>query len=104
LPVTTVTRPTLCARHRFTRAERRAVETVINVLLEMKSKGEGRVSTKILPPLILAKDRAIYRGVGSRGNRFWKLVELGVKMGWLEAGPGNAWIDIGKGWADETGL
>ena len=86
----------------FTRAERRAVETVINVLLEMKNKGGARASPAKLPPLILAKDRAIYRNLGNRANRFWKLIDLGVQMGWLEAGPGNAWIDVGKGWTGET--
>lgn len=75
---------------------------MINVLLGLKSKGQARVSPRNLAPLLLAKDRTVYRGVGGRGNRFWKLVDLGIQMGWLEAGPGKAWIDIGKGWAEET--
>ena len=98
-PVTT-TKPGL--RQGFTRAERRAVETVINVLLEMKSKGEERARPEKLPALILAKDRAVYRRVGNRANRFWRLIELGVQMDWLETGPENTWIDVGKGWAEET--
>lgn len=85
----------------FTSAERRAVETVINVLLEMKSKGQARASPGNLPPLILAKDRTVYRNVGGRANRFWKLIHLGVQMGWLETGPGNVWIDVGKGWTED---
>ncbi|KAF9648513.1 hypothetical protein BDM02DRAFT_2240744 [Thelephora ganbajun] len=89
-------------KQRFSKAERRAVETVINILLEMRSKGETHVSPGILPPLILARDRTIYRGVGSRANRFWKLIDLGVQMGWLEAGPEKAWIDVGKGWTEEV--
>ena len=102
-PVTTTTtksepRP----KQGFTRAERRAVETVINVLLEVKSKGEAHANPAKLPPLILAKDRAVYKGVGTRANKFWRLIDLGVQMGWLEAGPENAWIDVGKGWAEEA--
>ena len=85
----------------FTRGERRAVETVINVLLELKSKGEERGRPDTLPALILAKDRAVYRRVGNRANRFWKLIELGVQMDWLEIGPEKAWIDVGRGWAEE---
>jgi len=68
----------------------------------MKSKGEVRASPVKLPPLILAKDRMVYRNVGSRGDRFWRLINLGVQMGWLEARPENAWIDVGKRWAEET--
>ena len=101
-PVTTPTKSVLPSKQGFTRAERRAVETVINVLLEMKSKGEARASAAKLPPLILAKDRAVYRHVGKRANRFWKLIDLGVQMGWLEAGPENAWVDVGKGWTEGT--
>ena len=100
VPVTNITRPAPVVKQRFTQAERRAVETVINVLLELKSKGKNRVSPKDLPHLILAKDRTVYRGVGNRGNRFWKLIGLGIEMGWLEAGPRNAWIDVGKGWTE----
>ena len=88
----------------FTRAERRAVETVINVLLEMKSKGEAHAGAAKLAPLILAKDRGVYRRVGNRANKFWKLITLGVQMGWLEAGPENAWIDVGEGWTEESSL
>lgn len=87
----------------FSRNERRAVEMVINILLELKGKGEARVNPTKLPPLILARDRKVYKHVGSRANRFWKLVSLGIQMGWLEVGPGNAWIDVGKGWTEETG-
>ena len=93
----------LSTQPRFTQAERRAVETVINVLLEMRSRGKAPVSSRSLPHLILARDRMIYKGVGSRGNRFWKLINLGVQMGWLEAGPETAWIDVGKGWSGENG-
>lgn len=100
VPVTTTTKLGPPTKQRFTKAERRAVETVINVLLEMKSRGESRANSKNLPPLILAKDRMVYKNAGSRGNKFWKLIDLGVRMGWLEAGPGNAWIDVGKGWAE----
>lgn len=89
-------------KHRFTKAERRAVETVINVLLETKSKGDTRVSSRSLPRLILVKDRSVYKGVGSRGNRYRKLIDLGVQMGWLEVGPENAWVDVGKGWSEEA--
>lgn len=85
----------------FTKGERRAVETVINVLLERKGKGQARVNPKHLPNLILAKDKTIYRSVGNRGNRFWKLINLGIQMGWLEVGPENTWIDVGKGWTEE---
>jgi hypothetical protein len=92
------------AEREFTKGERRAVETVINVLLDRKSKGEARVNPRHLPNLILAKDKNVYKGVGSRGNRFWKLINLGVQMGWLEAGPEDAWVDVGKGWADESSL
>jgi len=88
----------------FTRAERRAVETVINVLLEMKSKGEARTGAAKLAPLVLAKDRGVYRRVGNRANKFWKLITLGVQMGWLEAGPENAWIDVGEGWTEGASL
>lgn len=88
----------------FTKAERRAVETVINVLLEVKSKGEAHVSSRRLPNLILTKDKMVYKGVGNRGNRFWKLIDLGVEMEWLEVGPENAWVDIGKGWTEDTCL
>jgi len=102
--IITATKPGPPSKQGFTRAERRAVETVINVLLEMKSKGEARASPVKLPPLILAKDRTVYRNVGSRGNRFWRLIDLGVQMGWLEAGPENAWVDVGKGWTEETSL
>lgn len=73
---------------------------MINVLLEMKSKGVARVSSRNLPPLILGKDRMVYKGAGGRGNKFWKLIDLGVQMEWLEAGPGNTWIDVGKGWTE----
>ncbi|KAF9786146.1 hypothetical protein BJ322DRAFT_1218480 [Thelephora terrestris] len=100
VPVTTRPRPGPPTKQTFSKAERRAVETVINVLLEMKSKGEARVNPRSLPPLILAKDRMVYKGVGNRGNRFWRLIDLGVRMGWLEAGPANAWIDVGKGWTE----
>ena len=75
---------------------------MINVLLEMKSRGEERAKPEKLPALILAKNRGVYRRVGSRANRFWKLIDLGVQMGWLETGPGNTWIDVGKGWAEEV--
>lgn len=101
-PVTTIMKSAPPSKQGFTKAERRAVETVINVLLEMKGKGEARASPAKLPPLVLAKDRAVYKHVGNRANRFWKLIDLGVQMGWLEAGPGNTWIDIGKGWTEET--
>ena len=100
VPVATTTRPGPPTKQRFTKTEWRAVETVINVLLEMKSRGEPRANSKNLFPLILAKDRMVYKNAGSRGNKFWKLIDLGVRMGWLEAGPGNAWIDVGKGWAE----
>lgn len=96
-------KPGPSSKQGFTKAERRAVETVINVLLEMKSKGEVRASPGNLPQLILAKDRTVYRGVGNRANRFWKLIELGVQMGWLETGPENAWIDVGMGWTEDIG-
>lgn len=99
-PATTTTKSEPPTQRGFTKAERRAVETVINVLLEMKGKGEARVSIKSLPHLILAKDRTVYKGVGSRGNRFQKLIDLGIQMGWLETGPENAWIDVGKGWTE----
>jgi len=102
--VTTTIKPGPPPKWGYTRCERRAVETVINVLLEMKSKGEVRASPGNLPPLILAKDRKVYRNVGNRANRFWKLIELGVQMGWLEIGPENAWIDVGKGWTEDIGL
>jgi len=76
---------------------------VINVLLEMKSKGEPRADPGYLPQLLLAKNRGVYRNVGHRGNRFWKLISLGVQMGWLETGPENSWIDVGMGWTEDIG-
>jgi hypothetical protein len=102
-PVTITTGIGSPSKQGFTRAERRAVETVINVLLEMKSKGDARASPGSLPPLILAKDRTVYKNAGNRANRFWRLICLGIKMGWLESGPGNAWIDVGKGWTEDPG-
>jgi len=42
------------------------------------------------------------RGVGNRGNRFWKLIHLGVQMGWLKAGSENSWIGVGEEWTEET--
>ena len=101
--VIAATKPGLPPKPGFTKAERRAVETVINVLLDMKSQGEARATPGGLPALLLVKDRSIYRGVGSRGNRFWRLINLGVQMGWLETGPGDAWIDIGMEWAGDVG-
>ena len=62
------------------------------------------MSSKYLPLLLSAKDKHLYRGTGSRGNRFWKLIDLGVQMGWLETGPENAWVAVGKGWTEESGL
>ena len=103
MPVTTTTGTGLPSKQGFTRAERRAVETVINVLLEMKGKGDARASPGSLPHLILAKDRTVYKNAGNRANRFWRLIGLGIKMGWLESGPGNAWIDVGKGWTEDPG-
>lgn len=102
VPVIAAVGSELPLKQGYSRAERRAVETVINVLLEMKSKGEGRVSLGSLPPLVLAKDRTVYRNVGHRANRFWRLIDLGVQMGWLETGPEKAWIDVGKGWTEDT--
>ena len=81
VPVRTTTKPGPPTKQRFTKAEWRAVETVINVLLEMKSRGESRVSSKNLPPLILANGRMVYKSAGSRGNKFQKLIDLGVRMG-----------------------
>ena len=101
-PVTTAMKSGSPSKQGFTKAEQRAVETVIRVLQEVKSKGEARTSAAKLPPLILAKDRMVYRRVGRRGNRFWKLIDLGVQMGWLEAGPENSWIDVGEGWTEAT--
>ena len=103
VPVTTVAKPGPPSKQEFTRAERRAVETVINVLLEMKSNGEARAGPGNLPQLVLAKNKGVYRNVGQRANRFWKLIGLGVQMGWLETGPGNSWIDVGMGWTEDTG-
>jgi len=103
-PVITSMKSGSPSRLGFTRAERRAVETVINVLLEMKSKGEARAGAAKLAPLVLAKDRGVYRRVGNRANKFWKLITLGVQMGWLEAGPENAWIDVGEGWTEGASL
>ena len=101
-PVITTAKLWLPSKLGYTRNERRAVETVINVLLELKSKGEARGNPTKLPPLILAKDRTVYKRVGNRANRFWKLIILGVQMGWLEVGPDNSWIDVGNGWSEET--
>lgn len=103
-PVTATKKSGPLSKQRFTAAERRAVETVINVLLEMKGKGEARASPAKLSPLILAKDRAVYKNVGRRANRFWRLIDLGVQMDWLEAGPENAWIDVGMGWTEDATL
>ena len=103
-PVITPIKSGSPSRIGFTRAERRAVETVINVLLEMKSKGEARTGAAKLAPLVLAKDRGVYRRVGNRANKFWKLITLGVQMGWLEAGPDNSWIDVGEGWTEGASL
>jgi hypothetical protein len=64
-PVTITTGIGSPSKQGFTRAERRAVETVINVLLEMKSKGDARASPGSLPPLILAKDRTVYKNAGT---------------------------------------
>src|SRR5258707_9487227 len=68
VPVTTTVKPGPSSKRGFTGAERRAVEVVINVLLEMKSKGEARAGPGNLPQLVLAKDRTVYRGVGNRAN------------------------------------
>jgi len=103
VPVTTTVKSGPSSKDVFTGAERRAVETVINVLLEMKSKGEARAGPGNLPQLVLAKNRGVYRNVGYRANRFWKLIGLGVQMGWLEVGPENSWIDVGMGWTEDIG-
>ena len=103
VPVTTTEVSGQPSKQEFTGAERRAVETVINVLLEMKSKGEARAGPGNLPQLLLAKNRGVYRNVGYRANRFWKLISLGVQMGWLEVGPKNSWIDVGMGWTEDIG-
>jgi len=86
----------------FTRAEPRAVETVVSVLLEMKSKGEARAGPGNLPRSVLAKNGGITGTLGT-GRRFLELIDLGTLMGWLETGPENSWIDVGAGRTEDIG-
>lgn len=82
-----------------------ALTELVKLLADLKEKGQPRINPGLVQPLLLEKNSRIYEMAELPNKKFWRLVEMGENMGWIETdGFKREWIAVARGWDERHGV